>query len=160
MKLTKHFTLPILILAITGLLMGCSNKPVYEKTLTLKNAVWQRFDIKTFEVEIEKVPAQYEFEAIVNCNDSFQYKSLPFYVILTTPSGEERMREVSFQVREGDKLTKNKETGKAEARIQLWYNVNITEKGKCKLTFENMIPKYETGGIETLSLLVKQADKK
>jgi hypothetical protein len=89
--------------------------------------------------------------------EQFPYDDLRFYVILTTPSGEERMREVTIPVRDNGKMI-GMPTGKIyENSIVLWKDISFTDKGKCKISIENLIPKIQTEGIDEIGVVVTKS---
>jgi len=158
MKSTKlHLSFFLLFLASLTF-VSCDRGPVYENYMKMKNTTWDRFDIKQFEIPINEEAKSYDIEVVVRCAENFQYDNLPFYVIITTPSGEERMREVTVPVRENGKLIMEPEGTKAESRLVLWRKIAMTEKGKCKITLENMIPKIQTEGIEEIGIVVTESE--
>jgi gliding motility-associated lipoprotein GldH len=157
MKTPKHLVSIFIFLLFAVTLSSCSKGPVFEKYLKMKNFTWDRFDIKHFEIPIEEGGKNYDITAVVRCTDQFQYEDLPFYVILTTPSGEERMREVTIPVRNNGKMIGQPNANLYEDRLILWKGINLADKGTCKITFENMIPKIQTEGIDQIGIVVTRA---
>jgi len=158
MKTRNQLRSLILFFALALIFSSCDKGPVFENYLKMKNATWDRFDIKQFEIPITEMDLSYDIKVVVRCNEKFQYDNLPFYVILTTPSGEERMREVTVKVRENGKLILEPNTKIPENQIVLWKNIKLADKGKCKLTLENMIPKIQTEGIDEIGIVVTKAE--
>jgi hypothetical protein len=68
------------------------------------------------------------------------------------------MREVSVLVRENGKMITQPEDTKSEARLVLWKGINMAEKGNCKITLENMIPKIQTDGINEIGIVVTKSE--
>lgn len=159
MKFIKFPVIVAMLFALPFVFSSCSNAPVFEKSIKMKNTVWDRFDIKQYDIPITEAGKSYDIEVVVRCAENFQYEKLPFYVILTSPSGEERMREVSVPVRENSKLIVNAETTKAESKLILWKGIKIADKGNCKITLENMIPKIQTEGIDEIAIVVTETKK-
>jgi len=157
MKSLKFSLSIILLLTLAFTISSCNRGPVFEHYLKMKNTVWDRFDIKQIEIPVEKAPVNYDITVVVHCTERFQYADLPFYVILTTPSGEERMREVTVPVRENGKLILDPETGKAKVQLVLWKGLNMGDNGICKITFENMIPKIQTEGVDEIGIVVEKS---
>jgi gliding motility-associated lipoprotein GldH len=154
MKTPKHLLSVSLFFTLLFISTSCDKGPVFEKYLKMKNITWDRFDIKQFEIPITEEAASYDITTVVRCTENFQYDNLPFYVIMTTPSGEERMREITVPVRENGKLIMEPEGKRSESRLVLWRNINMAEKGICKITLENMIPKIQTEGIDEIGIVV------
>ncbi len=154
MKYLKQFLSIILVFTLAASLVSCKRGPVYEKSQKMKNSTWDRFDNKFFEIPIEDAGKTYDITFVTHCAEPFPYDELPFYVILTTPSGEERMREVKVPVRDNGKLIKESKDGNPEARMVLWSNISMAEKGKCKISIENMIPIIQTEGIDDIGIVI------
>ncbi len=149
MKLIKKILLGLLFSPLFFAL-SCSQKPFFQETIILKNSIWERFDIKSISFPIEKENETYTINLKMKTNASFAYDEYPVYVILTTPAGEERMREVTLKINKISGSTIN------EGSTILWKDISIANKGKCKITIENQIPKYETPGVEWMSIEVEQ----
>ena len=154
MKNSKLLFNLILFLILAVISVSCDKGPVYENYLKMKNQTWDRFDQKLFEIPIEDVSKSYDITIALRNIASFQYDDMPVYVILTTPSGEERMREVTIPVRNNGKMLGLPNGTVYEARFVLWKGINLADKGKCKISIENMIPKIQTEGIDGIGIIV------
>ncbi len=160
MKSTKTLFSIILLFAITLLVTSCAKEgPVYEKYLKMKNSSWDRFDQKLIEIPPQKTDISSDITLVLRCTEQFQDTNFPVYVILTSPSGEEQIREVSLPVRENGKLITGSNSTKAEARIILWKNILLGDKGNSKISIENMIPRIQTRGIDGIGIVVTKAGK-
>jgi gliding motility-associated lipoprotein GldH len=158
MKTSKRLYYILLFFTLGIIFSSCDRGPVFEKYLKMKDITWDRFDIKQFDIPIKESAKSYDITVFVRCTEQFQYDNLPFYVILTTPSGEERMREVTIPVRENSKLIMDPKGNKPEMQLVLWKNIKIAEKGNCKITIENMIPKIQTEGIAEIGIVVTKEE--
>jgi hypothetical protein len=158
MKNSKLLFNVILLFSLVISSVSCnrSHAPVYEKYLKFKNASWDRFDIKHFDLPIAEADKIIDITLVVRCTEQFKSDKLPVYAILTMPSGEESIREISVPVRENSKLITLPEGTKPESRIVLWENLNIT-KGNCKISIENLIPKIQTEGIDEVGIVVTES---
>ncbi len=155
MKNTKTLLSILLLFAITLFAVSCAKEgPVYEKYLQLKNSSWDRFDQKLIEIPPQKTDNSCDITLVVRCTEQFQDTNFPLYVILTSPSGEEQIREVSLPVRENGKLITRPDETKPEARIILWKNIILGDKGMSKISIENMIPRIQTRGIDEIGIVV------
>lgn len=157
MKTGKILLKSIFFFALAITLNSCNKGPVFEQYYKPKNAAWDRFNIVPFEIPVKEAGQNYDITVIVRCTEKFTYDNLPFYVILTTPSGEERMREITVPVKEKGKLVMDPKATKPESRMILWKSIQMAETGKCKITLENMIPYIQTEGIEELGILVTKS---
>ena len=158
----KNSKLPltlILVLTLAIALISCNqnNGPAYEKYLKMKNYTWDRFDQKFFEISVEDVEKSYDITFVMRHTAQFAYDNLPVYIILTTPAGVEQIREITMPVRENGKIIADSTGNLHEIRSVLWTNVSLAEKGKYKISIENMIPKIQTDGIDEIGILVTES---
>ena len=158
MKSTKAL-LPIIILFALALCTTSCDKtgPVYEKYLKMKNSTWDRFDQKYFEIPIDDVTKSFDITFIVRTTGKLAYDEIPFYLILTTPAGEERIREIKIPIRENDKMIGELKGNVYETRVVLWQDLSISVKGNCKVSVENLIPKIQTEGIDEIGIVVAKS---
>jgi len=146
-----------LLFTLSVFSVSCDHGPVYEKYLKMKNSTWDRFDQKLFEIPIEDAAKNYDITFIVRITSKLPYDELPFYIILTTPAGEERIREIKIPVRENGKMVGELKGNIYETRVELWKKINVAEKGNCKISIENMIPKIQTEGIDEIGIVVTKS---
>ena len=156
MKNSKLLLSPILILTLAIGFFSCNKDsgPVYEKYLKMKDYTWDRFDQKFFEIPIVNIEKSQDITFVVRHTAKFPYDNLPVYIILTTPAGTEQIREIKIPVRENGKMIADTTGNLHEIRTVLWNNISLTEKGKYKISIENMIPKIQTEGIDEIGIEV------
>jgi gliding motility-associated lipoprotein GldH len=123
----------------------------------MQNYSWDRFDEKIFEISIEDVEKNYDIALLVRHTDQFAYDNLPVYIILTTPAGMEQMREIAIPVRENGKIIADSTGILHEVHTVLWTDISLAEKGKYKISIENMIPKIQTEGIDEIGITLSEA---
>lgn len=131
--------------------------PVYEKYLKMKDSTWDRFDQKYFDIPIDDIGNGFDISLVVRVTGKLGYDEIPFYIILTTPAGEERIREIKIPVRENGKMAGQLKGNLYEVYAVLWKDFNMTTKGNCKISIENLIPKIQTEGIDEIGILVTNA---
>lgn len=136
---------------------SCKRHNIYHSEQMIKNQVWNRFDKKVFEIPVNQAGDVYDFTLTMGNTDQFPYDEMQVYAILTTPSGEERMREASIKVK-GSSMTGEPTGGTWLSKTSLWKAVKIEKKGKCILTIENLVPKYDTPGIDRIGIEVTRSE--
>lgn len=159
MKSSKLLLSIFLFFTIVVSSVSCDNSPitVFEKYLKMNNYAWDRFDQKIFEIPVEDASENYDITFVMHCTEQFSYKDLPLYIIFTAPSGQERIQEVTIPIRENSKMIGVPQGKIFENRIVLWKDLNIAEKGKCKISIENMIPKIQIKGIDEIGIVVTKS---
>ena len=158
----KNSKLPltlILVLTLAIAFISCNQNsgPAYEKYLKMKDYSWDRFDQKFFEISTEDDGKNYDIAFVVRHTAQFVYDNLPVYIILTTPSGTEQIREITIPVRENGKMSADSTSNLHEIRTVLWNSISLAEKGKYKISIENMIPKIQTEGIDEIGIVVTES---
>lgn len=155
----RRIVFPAVLLILISL-VSCSRGPVFEKYFTFQNNTWDRFNQIHFNFPVEDTESVYTISLILKPTRDFEYPSMPVYIILQTPSGEERMDEVKVQVKQGNTFIETEKDQPLLYKTVLWKDLSITEKGNCKLSIENMVPKIQTLGLEQIGILVEKGKKK
>ena len=161
MKNSKLLLSLTLLIAIAISFISCKpTGPVFEKYLKMNNSTWDRFDQEYFEIPIENVEKSFDISFIVRSTSQFAYDNLPVYIILTAPGGQEQIREIKIPVRENGKMLADT-TGKLhEIQTVLWKSISLAEKGKYKISIENMIPNIQTEGIDEIGIVVTESKQR
>jgi gliding motility-associated lipoprotein GldH len=142
-------------------LISCSSKgPVFEKYFKFENNTWDRFKQVIFKIPIERTDIEYDISIVMKPMADFPYNDMPIYVIMNTPSGEERMSEVKVHLKEKGVFIGATEGKPVIIKAPLWKALLITDKGTCRISIENMVPKIQTPGIAEVGIIVEQAGNK
>jgi gliding motility-associated lipoprotein GldH len=152
-----------IFISILGLIIGTScsgRKPVFEKYHKFANSTWDRFNKIIFNVPIENTTIKYNITCILKPAKTFIYNNMPVYVIMNTPSGEERLFELKVPVKEDGKFIGEVEGQPVVIKAALWKGLQISEKGICKISIENMVPKIQTEGMNEIGIIVEQSESK
>lgn len=149
----------ILVLLLIVLLASCGKNTLVEKERIFDNNTWNRFDKLNFEFPVEKENGYYNIKLVVKHDGNFEENQLPVYLILNTSSGEERMKEVSFLLKDKGVLQGEKQENVYSVTKDVWTSIMIADKGKCTVSIENIYPKYDSFGIHSVSLVVEKAEK-
>lgn len=151
----------LLFAVLIVLISGCdSNKPV-SQVYNFKNATWERFKLLNFELPVENTRHRYDFSLMVRYSEKFPETTLPVNVVMTTPEGEERIKEYTFFIKDKDgKFTGTPVDGVYQMVIPLRGDVRFGKKGSCKFEIENLTPKYLTSGIIEMGVVMERAKEK
>ena len=148
MKVKSFFLWSMLIFVV----YGCSDNNdvvVYQK---FKDQTWQRFNILHFEIPVRASENNYNVSLFIRHTTEFEFDALDFNMIMTTPSGEERIKEYHMDIR-------NKTGGffgqctndSCEVTVALKKDIKLT-KGILNLELENLIPRLQTKGLLGLGI--------
>ena len=135
-------------------LAACKPEPAYQKFHEMQGNTWSRFDNQTFEIPIEDTGKSYAIFLTLTRTSDFPYDEFPVFVTLKTPAGEERTKEFNFKLVDYIKTSDKEVNDSLSYEFPLWKELQISDKGKCTLTIENIIPKIATPGIKKVGVLV------
>ena len=152
-------TLLYLFLPIILFLSGCKSNNDYEIYYPFKNQTWDRFNFLQFEIPIERTEGLYDVLLFVRHTQAFEFDNLDFHMIMKTPSGEERIREYSMNIRRKDGgFTGQCSKDSCEATIILKKELKLA-KGTLSIQLENVVPRLHLGGLLGLGIRVSPAGK-
>ena len=105
---------------------------------------WYRHDNLVFNIPVDEIQKPYDILLFARHTRAYEFDDLDFGMIMQTPSGEERINEYNFRIK--DKF--NGFTGKCsgdscEATIVLKRGIVFSQKGMLKVEIENLVPKME-----------------
>lgn len=149
----------ILVFTLILLLASCGKRTLIEKERIFENKTWNRFDKVNFEFPVEKENGYYNIKLIIKHDGTFEENSLPVYLMLNTSSGEERMKEVSFLLKDKGTLQGEKQENVYSVSKDIWNTIMIADKGKCTVSIENIYPKFDSYGIHSVGIIVEKAEK-
>ncbi|MGE5425119.1 MAG: hypothetical protein ACM3N9_07125 [Syntrophothermus sp.] len=114
---------------------------------------WNRFDKVSFTIPVMQ-PGKYDVFLEAYHNQAFDRNAFSINMIMNTPSGEERINEYNYEMK--DKLGKFRTSCTGDSckiNIALKKSI-ILEKGELKLEIENLIPYIETSGLKGIGIRV------
>lgn len=150
----------LLHLLIPGLMIffSCDSVKIYEKHLDNERITWNRFDIKTFTIDIKDVSAGYDFYIAIRHLTDVPFKYIAIKFVLYTPSGELRSLEQKIMLKDNEgKLL-------GEGMGDMWDLVHLvredfqfTEPGLCKVEISSTMSQASLPGIMQVGLIVRKA---
>ncbi len=148
-----------LMLACTlVLLFSCQRGVIYKEFHKFDNYTWARFDKVTFSIPVENAGTTADIVFTIRHITQYPYKNLPVNIILTTPSGEERIIKKDIRLKDENEEFKGKVAGDLwDVEEVLWPAFYFTEAGTYTLEFENLIPKMGIPGLADIGIYLKSA---
>jgi gliding motility-associated lipoprotein GldH len=150
-----------LIVAFLAGLMGltsCSPGKIYEKHLDNDRITWNRFDVKTFKVDIKDISEKYDFYVAFRHVTDVPFRFITIKFTLYTPSGERRILEqkIFLKDKEGNLL--------GNGMGDLWdlnqlvrENFEFTEPGVCTVEVSSTMSQADLPGIMQVGLIVEKS---
>jgi gliding motility-associated lipoprotein GldH len=140
----KSFLFGILLLFF---LCGCSKNNDIVAYYKFKDHTWSRFDPVRFDLTVNAPERNYDVLLFIHHTVEYEFDNMDFNMIMTTPSGEERIKEYHMDIRRKDggfigKLNNDS----CEISIALKKDLKLT-KGILTLELENLVPRLQTKGL-------------
>lgn len=143
----------IFIFMFCMLLFSCDNDRQQIVIKTFPESGWHRFDKLSFDLQVKNTGMDYSIMAVTRHSLDFAPDRIPLHIILTLPSGEERIWEQTIQIRNPDgSFIGILKDDVVELEFPLRSQISFREKGKINLLIEQIIPKYDTPGILSFGL--------
>jgi len=154
-KFTSTYIYALLILMMV-FVNACSNRKK-EYYHSFRDHTWKRFDILNFQIPIEKTGVPFDFLFFAHPTKDFEFDNLNFNMVMTTPSGEERIREYNFPIKNFNTFYGTCTGDSCEEVIPLKTGMVFTDKGILKIEIENLVPRLETRGLLGVGIRMVEA---
>ena len=148
-----------LFIALVAVMTACGSEKKYERNYTFENGMWDRFNKLQFEMPADVKPGNYDIIFTICLQETFEYDRFPIFVTLKTPSGEERTNEIEMKIKDNDRFYGQQDGGMYVITQKLWDGISIADTGVSMITVENLIPKIQTPGVQSVSMIMKSAGK-
>ena len=127
---------------------ACNKEKDYVLYHSFENQSWYRFNKLQFEIPLENSGRACDIYFFVRHKTDYEFDDLDFNMIMTTSSGEERIKEYHFIIKDRTgNFTGRCEKDTCIASIPLKKGIRFTKKGILKIEIENLVPRLETRGI-------------
>ena len=132
---------------IATTLFSCNKNNDYTIYHKFQDQTWKRFNILQFEIPVEVTKKTYDVVFFARISKDYAHDYLDFNMVMTTPSGEERIKEYRINIKNKTGSFLQSFTGDScEYTINLKRGITLT-KGTMILQIENLIPRLETNGL-------------
>jgi gliding motility-associated lipoprotein GldH len=145
------------LLFILFVLISCNSRNIYEKYIDNERITWNRFDVKTFNVDIKDISAKYDFYVAIRHHTDVPFHYINISFTIYTPSGEVRMMEHKIYLRDKEGRLLGDGMG------DLWdvvyparMGLELTEPGICKVEISSTMSQADLPGILQVGLVVRK----
>lgn len=154
----NNFMARVILMFISLMVLGsCQKNLIYNEFHKFDNYTWSRFEKVKFEIPVEEAGLQADIIFTIRHITQYPYDNLPVNIILTTPSGEERIMEKDILLKDMNGEFKGSVAGDLwDIEDTLWPDFYFTEKGQYVIELENLIPKMGIPGLVDIGLKVKK----
>ena len=145
----------IFIFTITS----CDSKKIFEKHIHIERITWNRFDVKTFNVDIKDISATYDFYIAIRHHTEVPFKSITVSFTLYTPSGESRIMEHEINLRDREGKPLGDGLGDLwDLEYPAWPDFKFTEPGICRVEISSTMSQADLPGIMQVGLIVRKGN--
>jgi hypothetical protein len=134
------------------LIWGCKSDTTISQYHSFPDEVWKRFDNPVLELNIEHPGIFYDMWVELDYDEYATHENLAVSVIMDSPSGEIRSRDLLFEFKHEDK---NNKPGKC--RLILRKDYAFAEKGVCIFEIENRSQRIESRGLSKIGIVLERA---
>jgi gliding motility-associated lipoprotein GldH len=137
----KFFVFGLVLLA---LLFGCKKNNEIVSYHKFKDHTWNRFEKVKFDIPILDIEKRYDIYFFTNHTKEYEFDNLDFNMIMTTPSGEERIKEYTFLVKDKTGgFMGNCNQDSCSVSIVLKKSLRMEKKGMLSIEIEALVPRLQ-----------------
>lgn len=136
-------------------LTSCRNN-IYREFHEFENYQWGRFDKLTFSFDVKNDGTKADIILSIRHLEQYPYSSLPVNIIMTLPSGEERIVEKDIPLKDSKGEFIGDVAGSFwDVEEILWKGFYFNKAGKYTIELENLNPRPAIPYIVDIGLTVK-----
>lgn len=148
----------IILLSFVLLLGSCGQKTVFKDYHRFDNISWDRFDILTFDVDVQK-DQKLDFSLLLRHHTYYPYNYLDVNITFYTPSGASMSRDYHFELKTKEGSWKSEGAGDFwDIELPIRDEMLFSESGICMVRIENKMTKIKTPGIIEVGLKARISD--
>jgi gliding motility-associated lipoprotein GldH len=138
----------IFILSLLFILSGCKKTDEIISYHKFKEHTWNRFEKIRFDIPVLDVEKSYDVYFFASHTREYEFDNLDFNMIMTTPAGEERIKEYTFLLKnKTGEFTGNCNQDSCMVTIALKKGLNLEKKGMLRIEIEALVPRLEINAL-------------
>jgi gliding motility-associated lipoprotein GldH len=135
-------------LLILLLFSGCKKNNEIIRYHKFNDQIWNRFEKLRFDIPIMDIDKRYDVYFFANHTKDYEFDNLEFNMIMTTPSGEERIKEYKFLLKnKTGGFTGNCSRDSCTASIALKKGLRMGKKGMLRIEIETLVPRLQVNAL-------------
>jgi gliding motility-associated lipoprotein GldH len=133
---------------LMAILTGCNKNNEVVSYHKFKNRTWNRFDIITFNLPVTDINKSFDVIFFANHTKEYEFDNLEFNMVMTTPSGEERIKEYKFLIRDKTGgFTGDCAQDSCTSSIFLKRGLRMDKKGVLRIEIETLVPRVQISAL-------------
>jgi gliding motility-associated lipoprotein GldH len=134
---------------------SCSGNEELMTYYKFKDQTWPRFNILHLEIPVDVQRSSYDITLFIRHTSKYEFDALDFNMLMTTPSGEERIQEYHMNIKKKDGgFIGPCDKDSCEVTINLKRQMMLT-KGVLKIEIENLVPRLELNGLLSIGIRLR-----
>lgn len=147
---------PLIVLFFTG----CGKPKPATDIYRFPDATWKRFKFLEFTLPVKDISNAYDISVMITYSADFPAEALYVNLVMTLPSGEERIRDYNLILKDRDgNWLGTKTEGVYKIILPIRNDIRFNEKGLLKIEVENLMTKYHTPGVIDFGFMLSMADE-
>lgn len=144
----KIIIFPAILIVLFYGISSCQRNSPRDYYHPLKNATWQRFEPIRFAIPLTDTTSDWDILFFLRHTRDYEFNTFEFNMTMTTPAGEERIREYQMDIRTKDgSFTGTFQGDTCEVTIPLKKKIHFQKKGALQVEIEALVPRVEILGI-------------
>jgi gliding motility-associated lipoprotein GldH len=135
-------------LFIVLIFTGCKKNNEIISYHKFNNRTWNRFEKIKFDIPVLNIDKNYDVYFFANHTKDYEFDNLHFNMIMTTPSGEERIKEYKFILKNktGD-FTGICNQDSCTESIVLKKGLQMEKQGMLRIEIETLVPRLQINNL-------------
>ena len=143
----------IFVLSTLFIFAGCKKNNDIISYHKFKDHTWNRFEKIRFEIPILDISKPYDVYFFANHTPAYEFDNLNFNMIMTTPAGEERIKEYTFAIKyRTGSFTGTCVQDSCTASVALKKGLYMEKKGMLKIEIEALVPRLEIKALSGIGI--------
>ncbi len=135
-------------LFIVLIFSGCKKNNEIVSYHKFNNRTWNRFEKIGFNIPVLNTNRRYDVYFFANYTKDYEFDNLKFNMIMTTPSGEERIKEYKLMLKnETGGFIGNCSQDSCTESIVLKKRLQIEKKGMLHIEIETLVPRLQVNNL-------------
>lgn len=152
----NHIFFSFLLLILS--LCGCNQNTLFEKNVTIYNALWNKFEIISFDVNIEDTAAKYNFFINVRNKTDYDYANLYLFMNTKYPSGDISRDTIECFLADNNGKWFGKGWGKYRfLSLPLGNHIKFPQKGLYTFSFEQAMRTDTLHNISDIGIRIEKS---